>query len=46
MPLLYESSSSVRVGKVKHEVYKLDEHFDREAFYGQFGRVQPFLKWW
>ena len=27
---------------LSHRVYKLDEHFDREAFYGQFGQGSTF----
>ena len=27
---------------LKHVVYKLGEHFDRDAFYGQFGQGSTF----
>ena len=27
---------------LNHRVYKLDEHFDRESFYGQFGQGSTF----
>jgi len=27
---------------LNHRVYKLNEHFDREAFYGQFGQGSTF----
>ncbi len=27
---------------LKHVVYKLDEHFDRKSFYGQFGDGSTF----
>ena len=27
---------------LKHVVYKLDEHFDRKSFYGQFGEGSTF----
>ena len=28
----------LELAKLRHVVYKLDEHFDRDAFYGQFGQ--------
>ena len=27
---------------LRHVVYKLDQHFDRESFYGQFGQGSTF----
>ena len=42
MPLLHKSGTGVRVSKVKTCVYKLDEHFDRQSFYGQFGEGSTF----
>ena len=27
---------------LSHRVYKLDEHFDKDAFYGQFGKGSTF----
>ncbi len=27
---------------LSHRVYKLDEHFDKEGFYGQFGQGSTF----
>ena len=32
----------LELAKLNHVVYKLDEHFDRDAFYGQFGEGSTF----
>ena len=32
----------LELAKLRHVVYKLDEHFDRESFYGQFGQGSTF----
>ena len=32
----------LELAKLRHVVYKLDEHFDRESFYGQFGSGSTF----
>ena len=32
----------LELAKLRHVVYKLDEHFDRECFYGQFGSGSTF----
>ena len=32
----------LELAKLNHRVYKLDEHFDRESFYGQFGQGSTF----
>ena len=32
----------LELAKLRHVVYKLDEHFDRESFYGQFGHGSTF----
>ena len=32
----------LELAKLNHVVYKLDEHFDRDAFYGQFGQGSTF----
>ncbi len=32
----------LELAKLNHVVYKLDEHFDRESFYGQFGKGSTF----
>ena len=30
------------MAKLRHVVYKLDEHFDKQSFYGQFGEGSTF----
>ena len=32
----------LELAKLRHVVYKLDEHFDKKAFYGQFGEGTTF----
>jgi len=32
----------LRLAKLNHVVYKLGEHFERDAFYGQFGNGSTF----
>ena len=32
----------LELAKLKHVVYKLGEHFERDAFYGQFGNGSTF----
>ena len=32
----------LQLAKLNHRVYKLDEDFDRESFYGQFGNGSTF----
>ena len=32
----------LELAKLNHVVYKLDEHFDRDEFYGQFGQGSTF----
>ena len=32
----------LELAKLRHVVYKLDEHFDRQSFYGQFGDGSTF----
>ena len=32
----------LRLAKLNHVVYELDEHFNRDAFYGQFGNGSTF----
>ena len=32
----------LKLAKLNHVVYKLGQHFEREAFYGQFGRGSTF----
>ena len=32
----------LEVSGLRHVVYKLDQHFDRESFYGQFGQGSTF----
>ena len=32
----------LRLAKLNHVVYKLDDHFDRPSFYGQFGQGSTF----
>ena len=32
----------LKLSGLKHVVYKLGEHFDRKAFYGQFGEGSTF----
>ena len=32
----------LRLAKLNHVVYELDEHFNRDAFYGQFGQGSTF----
>ena len=32
----------LELAKLNHVVYKLDEHFDKKAFYGQFGQGSTF----
>ena len=32
----------LELAKLNHVVYKLDEHFDRQSFYGQFGEGSTF----
>ena len=32
----------LELAQLNHVVYKLDEHFDRQSFYGQFGEGSTF----
>ena len=32
----------LQLAKLNHVVYKLDDHFDRPSFYGQFGQGSTF----
>ena len=32
----------LQLAGLSHRVYKLDEHFDRDSFYGQFGQGSTF----
>tara|TARA_B100001250_G_C19500748_1_gene657282 strand:- start:232 stop:468 length:237 start_codon:yes stop_codon:yes gene_type:complete len=32
----------LELAKLNHVVYKLDDHFDRDSFYGQFGMGSTF----
>ena len=32
----------LELAKLNHVVYELDEHFNRDAFYGQFGQGSTF----
>ena len=32
----------LQLAKLNHVVYKLDDHFDRPSFYGQFGEGSTF----
>jgi len=32
----------LQLAGLSHRVYKLDEHFDKESFYGQFGQGSTF----
>ena len=32
----------LELGQLKHVVYKLDQHFDKKAFYGEFGQGSTF----
>ena len=32
----------LQLSKLNHVVYELDQHFDRESFYGQFGQGSTF----
>ncbi len=32
----------LELAKLRHVVYKLDEHFDKKSFYGQFGQGSTF----
>ena len=32
----------LELAKLRHVVYKLDEHFDKQSFYGQFGEGTTF----
>ena len=32
----------LELAKLRHVVYKLDEHFDKQSFYGQFGEGSTF----
>ena len=32
----------LELAKLNHVVYKLDEHFDKDGFYGQFGQGSTF----
>ena len=32
----------LQLAKLNHVVYELDDHFDRESFYGQFGQGSTF----
>ena len=32
----------LKLGQLKHVVYKLDQHFDKKAFYGEFGQGSTF----
>ena len=32
----------LELAQLSHRVYKLDEHFDKESFYGQFGQGSTF----
>ena len=42
MSFLHKSSSSATVIKIKPCCYELDQDFDRESFYGQFGQGSTF----
>ena len=35
----------LELAKLRHVVYNLDEHFDKQSFYGQFGEGSTFPKW-
>ena len=32
----------LELAKLNHVVYKLDQHFDKQSFYGQFGQGSTF----
>ena len=32
----------LKLANLKHVVYKLDQHFDKSSFHGQFGEGSPF----
>ena len=32
----------LQLAELRHVIYKLDRHFDRESFYGQFGKGSTF----
>jgi glutaredoxin len=41
-PYCVKIKEVMNLAKLNHVVYNLDEHFDREAFYGQFGKGSTF----
>ncbi len=41
-PYCVKIKEVMKLAKLSHVVYNLDEHFDREAFYGQFGKGSTF----
>jgi len=32
----------LQLAKLNHVIYKLDDHFDKQSFYGQFGQGSTF----
>ena len=41
-PYCVKIKEVMKLAKLNHVVYKLGEHFDRKAFYGQFGEGSTF----
>ena len=41
-PYCEKITEVMKLAKLSHVVYKLDEDFDRDAFYGQFGEGSTF----
>ena len=41
-PYCVKIKEVMNLAKLNHVVYNLDEHFDREALYGQFGKGSTF----
>ena len=41
-PYCVKIKEVMKLAKVSHVVYNLGEHFDRKAFYGQFGEGSTF----
>ena len=41
-PYCVKIKEVMNLAKLNHVVYNLDEHFDRKAFYGQFGEGSTF----
>jgi glutaredoxin len=41
-PFCTKVAQVLELAGLRHVVYKLDQHFDRESFYGQFGQGSTF----